>query len=114
MKLRPEEITSILKSRIEDYDAQTDLSCLCLRFGWVVDRNSPDLKGGHRYLNIASTYEDITRLIAAAIDAPPSVKYGIFHGISNNRHKRLDISETRRVLDYQPQDCGFELAERGD
>ena len=26
MKLRPEEITSILKSRIEDYDVQTDLS----------------------------------------------------------------------------------------
>nr|MBA3428132.1 F0F1 ATP synthase subunit alpha [Actinomycetota bacterium] len=26
MKLRPEEITSILKSRIEDYDVQTDLA----------------------------------------------------------------------------------------
>ena len=26
MRLRPEEITSILKSRIEQYDVQTDLS----------------------------------------------------------------------------------------
>ena len=26
MKLRPEEITSILKSRIEQYDVETDLS----------------------------------------------------------------------------------------
>ena len=26
MKLRPEEITSILKSRIEEYDVQTDLA----------------------------------------------------------------------------------------
>jgi uronate dehydrogenase len=94
------------------YDAQTDLSCICLRFGWVIDRNSPHLQPGHKYLDIALTYEDLTRLVAAAIDAPPSVKYGVFHGVSNNRWKRLDISESRRVLGYDPQDDGFELAKR--
>lgn len=31
----------------------------------------------------------------------------IGHGISNNRFKRLDLSETTRVLGYQPQDDAF-------
>jgi len=35
------------------------------------------------------------------------VKHLIAHGISNNRFKRLDLSETTRVLGYQPVDDAF-------
>jgi nucleoside-diphosphate-sugar epimerase len=94
------------------YAAQTDLSCICLRFGWVVDRNSPDIKIDHPYLDIALTYHDLARLVAAAIDAPDDIDYRIFHGVSNNRWKRLDISDARTLLSYDPQDDAFELAKR--
>lgn len=92
------------------YAAQTDLSCICLRFGWVVDRASPDIKIDHPYLDITLTYHDLARLVAAAIDAPGEIDYRIFHGVSNNRWKRLDISAARAILGYDPQDDAFELA----
>jgi nucleoside-diphosphate-sugar epimerase len=92
------------------YGTQTDLSAICLRFGWVVDRTSDQIRVDHPYIDIALTYEDLTRLIAAAIDAPEELDYRIFHGVSNNRWKRLDISDARAVLGYDPQDDAFELA----
>jgi nucleoside-diphosphate-sugar epimerase len=92
------------------YAAQTDLSCICLRFGWVVDRNSDQIRLDHQYIDITFTYEDLTRLVTAAIEAPDKLKYKVVHGISNNRWKRLDISEARELLGYEPQDDGFELA----
>ena len=85
------------------------LSCLCLRFGWVIARDAEELVPGHEYLDIALTYEDCARLVACAIDAPDSLRLGTFHGISNNRFKRLDISESRRVLGYEPVDDAFAL-----
>ncbi|MCC6167983.1 MAG: NAD(P)-dependent oxidoreductase [Caldilineaceae bacterium] len=94
------------------YAAQTDLSCICLRFGWVVDRDSPDIKLDHPYLDIALTYHDLARLVASAVDAPDEVDYRIFHGVSNNRWKRLDISAARAILGYDPQDDAFEIAQR--
>jgi nucleoside-diphosphate-sugar epimerase len=94
------------------YGTQTDLSCICLRFGWVVDRHSDQIRIDHPYIDIALTYEDLARLVAAAIDAPDDIEYRVFHGVSNNRWKRLDISAARAVLGYDPQDDAFELAKR--
>ena len=96
------------------YTTQTDLSAICLRFGWVVDRNSNQIRLDHRYIDIALTYEDLTRLVAAAIDAPDEMKYRVFHGVSNNRWKRLDISDAREAIGYDPQDDAFELAKKNE
>ncbi len=92
------------------YACSTDLSCISLRFGAVMDRNNPDILPGHRYLDIFFSYEDLTLLVAGAIDAPDDLKLGVFHGISNNRWKRLDITESIRQLGYNPQDDGFAIA----
>lgn len=92
------------------YASSTNLSCISLRFGWVVDRNSPEILPDHRYLDIAFTYNDLALLIAGAIDAPDDLKLGVFHGISDNQWKRLDISESTRQLGYHPQDDAFAIA----
>lgn len=94
------------------YSASTALSCLCLRFGWVVDRDSEAIHLGVRHLDITSTLHDMAQFITKAIEAPDTVKYGVFHGISNNRYKRLDITTSREALGFEPQDDGFEIAER--
>jgi nucleoside-diphosphate-sugar epimerase len=94
------------------YSASTALSCLCLRFGWVVDRESDAIHLGVKHLDITSTYHDMAQLITKAIEAPDSLKYGVFHGISNNRYKRLDITSSRELLGFEPQDDGFEIATR--
>jgi nucleoside-diphosphate-sugar epimerase len=92
------------------YADQLGLSAICLRFGWVVSRDSEQLKLHQRMLDIALTYEDLTRLVRASIDASNDVRFGIFHGVSNNRWKRLDISDARAVLGYAPEDDAFTLA----
>jgi nucleoside-diphosphate-sugar epimerase len=92
------------------YADQKNLSAICLRFGWVVDRNNPNIKKEHPYLDIVLTYHDLAKLVAASIDAPDELKFGIFHGVSNNRWKRLDISDARKLLGYEPEDDGFAIA----
>ncbi len=94
------------------YGTQTDLSTICLRFGWVVDRNSEQIRVEHPYIDIALTYEDLARLVASAIEGPDDIDYRVFQGVSNNRWKRLDISDARAELGYDPQDDAFELAKQ--
>jgi nucleoside-diphosphate-sugar epimerase len=92
------------------YADQRNLSAICLRFGWVVERDSDAIRPGHPYLDIALTYNDLTKLMVASIDAPDTLRFGVFHGISNNRWKRLDISDARAMLGYAPEDDAFALA----
>jgi nucleoside-diphosphate-sugar epimerase len=94
------------------YADQRGLSVICLRFGWVIGPDDAELRPDHPYLSMALTYADLTRLVVAGIEAPPDLRFGIFHGVSNNRWKRLDISDARDMLGYAPQDDAFELAER--
>jgi nucleoside-diphosphate-sugar epimerase len=94
------------------YADQRELSMLCLRFGWVIGPDEAELRPDHPNLSMALTYADLTRLVVAGIEAPADLRFGIFHGVSNNRWKRLDISDAREVLGYAPQDDAFALAER--
>jgi hypothetical protein len=77
----------------------------------VIQRDEPELRLDHPWLDIALTYEDLSLLVAGAIDAPDSLRFGVYHGLSNNRYKRLDLTESRAQLGYAPQDDGFALAE---
>lgn len=92
------------------YADQKGLSCICLRLGWVQARDSKVIRPGEAALDQILTYEDLSRLIMASIEAPTDLHFGIFYGISNNRRKRFDLSYTRAVLGYEPEDDAFELA----
>jgi uronate dehydrogenase len=91
------------------YADQKGLSVMCLRLGWVTDRDNKRLVPDFPLLDIALTYNDLLRLFDACM-AATSVRFGMFHGISDNRFKRLDISDTRRILRYEPQDDAYLLA----
>jgi len=45
-------------------------------------------------------------LIDCAIQADIQGSF-VAHGISDNRFKRLDLTKTRKVLGYNPQDDAF-------
>jgi nucleoside-diphosphate-sugar epimerase len=92
------------------YAEQHGLSAICLRFGWVISRDDPRLRADHPYIDIALTYEDLAKLVIASIDAPDKLRFCVFHGTSDNRWKRLDISDARTVLGYAPEDDAFVLA----
>ncbi len=91
------------------YADQRGLSAICLRFGWVTERSMPRVPNDH-LLSMGLTYEDLGRLVAASIDAPDDLRFGVFHGVSDNRFKRLDITDARAILGYAPEDDVFALA----
>ncbi len=94
------------------YADTKNLSVICLRFGWVVPRDSAYIKVGHPLLNMVATLEDTVESIRLSVEAPDSLRYHSFNVLSDNREKKLDISVTRELLGYNPQDDGFALAER--
>ena len=46
---------------------------------------------------------DLNQLIEKCIDAE-NIRFAIFHALSNNRFKRLDITDAREIVGYDPQD----------
>ena len=92
------------------YSAAHGLSSLCLRFGAVQYRDSEWIHWDHEYVDIIQTLEDNASLIAAAVEAGEDVLFGNFHGISDNQFKRLDMTDTKEILNYAPQDDAFKIA----
>jgi hypothetical protein len=46
---------------------------------------------------------DLTQLIHRCIDVE-NLRFAILHGLSNSRFNRLDISDARELVGYDPQD----------
>lgn len=84
------------------------LSVFCLRLGAVLEDNDSRLVPGHPLLDSILTAADLLRLYDACMSVD-DVRFGIFHGISDNRFKRLDLSDTRSVLQFEPCDDAFVL-----
>ncbi|WP_242196295.1 MULTISPECIES: NAD(P)-dependent oxidoreductase [unclassified Pseudomonas] len=91
------------------YAAKTALSTIALRIGAFESRQTPDLNNA-RDLSAWLSPRDAVQLLQRSVEVE-GVKHLIAHGISNNRFKRLDLSETTRVLGYQPVDDAFQTFE---
>jgi len=114
MSVWPTNLYAVSKACAEAIAARfgnrSALSVICLRLGWVLPRADWRITPFSPYLDRVLTREDFIRSICAAIDAPAAVHFGIFHILSNNRHNRLNIDQTRKILLYEPQDDAFRLA----
>ena len=87
---------------------QEGLSNIAIRIGGFNTLDSARGKHGKRMIDAFVSHRDLDQLINRCIDAE-HIQYAIFHGISNNRFKRLDISNAREVLGYAPVDDPAEL-----
>lgn len=100
------------------YADQRGLSCICLRFGAVSQRPGDDERMNsrynldHSYIDLILTYEDLTQLVEKSIEAADDVSFQVFHGVSNNRWKRLDITDAREIIGYEPVDDAVEMARK--
>lgn len=82
---------------------QEGLSVIALRIGGfqaVEDARNPHSIGN---MDAFVSKRDLTQLIHRCIDIE-NLQFAIFHGLSNNRFKRLDITDARELLGYDPQD----------
>ncbi|MCZ6474300.1 MAG: NAD(P)-dependent oxidoreductase [SAR324 cluster bacterium] len=77
------------------------MSMICLRIGAVRPNDKPETD---RQFSIWSSQGDIARLLQACVDAPDSVTYDVFYGVSHNKWGYRDMSHAREVLGFSPQD----------
>ena len=92
------------------YADNKDMAVHCLRIGWVTPHDGEHLKSKakHELLYMAVTHRDLLKLFESCLAS--DLKFGIWHGISDNLFKRLDISDTKERLGYDPSDDGFVLS----
>lgn len=111
MPVRPKNLYGVSKSFGEAlgayYAFNKKISVICLRIGAYefpqdfTEMNSRDLSA---YLHP----DDFNQLLEKCIETD-NINYEIFNAISNNRYKRLDISDAIQKLGFEPKADSFEL-----
>lgn len=111
MPVRPKNMYGVTKcfgEAVAAYFAQSEgLSAVAVRIG-----NYNEFAAGQshtaRDMSAYLSQSDMVELFTQCIDVP-DIRFAIVHGISNNRFKRLDLTETRTLLNYHPQDDAFDI-----
>ncbi|MCX8189029.1 MAG: NAD(P)-dependent oxidoreductase [Nitrososphaeria archaeon] len=99
------------------YFKKYGLSIICLRIGICRDLDDPSqffreyitgqkvhpTYSPEKILGLWISAHDMAQLIHKSLES--DIKFGIFYGISNNRHPVFDLSETKAKLGYIPEDC---------
>lgn len=105
-------VSKCFAEAVAHYFAATEgLSCIVIRVG-TFDYDVKGEKSTARHMSTYVSRRDMVHLLVQCIETP-HVKFAIAHGVSNNRFKFLDISSTREVLGYYPQDDAFQIAGTG-
>lgn len=89
------------------YADQHGISAICLRIGayeFPEDHTEMNTRDLSAYLHP----DDCNQLLIGCIETE-GLHYEILNAISNNRYKRLDISESMEKVGYRPQADAFEL-----
>ena len=79
------------------------VSCIALRIGAFQPLESAEAEGGVAMMDAFVSRRDLNQLIEKSIDVE-ELAFAILHGLSDNRFKRLDISDARQLVGYAPQD----------
>ena len=83
------------------YSDHFGLSVLCLRIGTLNRWSRPQ---NARQLATLLTHRDLVQLVSRCIEAPDDLRFGIFYGVSNNTWRIWDISNSRELIGYRPED----------
>lgn len=89
------------------FSATEGISAICVRIGAYHRPGLGDPEQQHE-LSAYVSPRDLNQLFRLCIDAD-GIDFAVVHGISNNRIKRLSLTETRALLGYEPVDDGFEV-----
>jgi hypothetical protein len=82
---------------------QHGLSTICIRIGAF--QRVEEIRNPKRLdlINAFVSRRDLTQLIHRCVD-DERLRFAIVHGLSNNRFNRMNISEARELLGYDPRD----------
>lgn len=77
------------------------LSCLCIRFGWVVANDVLPYPQGR---DVWCSCRDAVQMVTRCVMADDALRFGIFHAFSKSDYLWADIDHAREALGYVPQD----------
>ena len=83
------------------YSDEHNLSVIIVRIGAVTPEDRPMFP---RQWPIWCSHRDIAQIIQRGVEAPDSIRFDIFFGVSNNTWGFRDINHAHQVLGYDPQD----------
>ena len=87
---------------------QEGLSAITLRIGAFQPLEAAHDEKALSMVDAFVSHRDLTQLIQRCVDVE-NVQFAILHGLSDNRFKRLDISDARELVGYDPQDDATEV-----
>src|SRR3989338_6708068 len=94
------------------YSHNYGISCLAIRVGAYTSNDQMKVVCYARdFYHYVVTQRDMMQLVHKCIIAPDDVKFGILSGISDNKHKSMDLDFTRKRVGYNPEDDAFEICE---
>jgi NAD+ dependent glucose-6-phosphate dehydrogenase len=93
------------------YAHRHEMSCICVRIGWVTAEDRPPVHEFPWASRVWCSQRDIAQLVERCICAPPSLRFDVFYGISDNRVRFADIEHAREVVGYAPQDRAEDYAD---
>lgn len=82
---------------------QEGVSAIAIRIGAFQPLEKARDESSVAMLDAFVSHRDLHQLIERCIDVE-NLKFAVFHGLSNNRFKRMDISDARELVGYEPQD----------
>ncbi len=82
---------------------QEGLSAICIRIGAFQPIEAARDERSLDMLDAWVSRRDLNQLLVKCVD-DEKLKFAIFHGLSDNRFKRLDISNARELVGYAPED----------
>jgi nucleoside-diphosphate-sugar epimerase len=109
-------VTKVLGESLCHYFAYAEgLSSIAVRIGafegnrdWSTITEPVD----SRTLSAFVSERDLSHLFVQCLETP-DVRFAVVHGVSDNRFKRMDLTSTRNVVGYRPQDDAFERFNTG-
>ena len=83
---------------------QEGMSFIALRIGFFQPRSKLSDPKQVLMMDAFVSRRDLNQLIGRCIDAEDRLRFAVFNALSDNRFKRLDISDARELVGYAPQD----------
>lgn len=103
--------TKCFGEALSRYMAEVEqLSVIVVRIGYFLSDSELRQRKGHPLLRYAISHRDLNQFLVRCID-DVTLQFAILQASSNNREKRLDISDACKLIGYTPEDDAFEIAE---